>query len=390
MSVKSSLLAGLACCALTGSGTALAAGPRCPDGPILLGAIATATGPADFSEVPKAAKAYFDEINAAGGINGCKIDYAIADDKADPQVAAQAARDLIDNKKIVAMVGGSSLLECAVNAPTYKRSNILSVPGVGVDPVCYHSTNIAPVSSGPYTATTGVGLFATNVLKSKNLCAMFSIVGGTQEAYKEGLARWETLSGQKARLVDTTLPQSGDMTPYILKARDAGCDAVVLNVIEPAAVAWVKSAEAQRVKGIDWLFLAPAYTAQVAQALAGTTQSVYVQTEWEPFTDLAAPGNKEWVASMEKAGRPLTAFSQGGYLSAKVLVDAIKAIDGPATRESVAKALQTMKPVRNPPAGDDYAFRVSTDRPHAIKVVKLVGGKWVPASPDWIIIPPKS
>src|ERR1700761_2458358 len=80
------------------SGSAFAAGPTCPGGSIKLGAISTITGPADFSEVPKAAKAMYDAVNAAGGINGCKIDYEIADDKADPQVAAQAARDFIDNK----------------------------------------------------------------------------------------------------------------------------------------------------------------------------------------------------------------------------------------------------------------------------------------------------
>jgi branched-chain amino acid transport system substrate-binding protein len=53
------------------SGPAFAAGPTCPDGPIKLGAISTITGPVDFSEVPKAAKAMYDAVNAAGGINGC-------------------------------------------------------------------------------------------------------------------------------------------------------------------------------------------------------------------------------------------------------------------------------------------------------------------------------
>ena len=95
------------------SGQALAAGPSCAGGTIKVGAVSTMTGPADFSEVPKAAQAAFDQFNAAGGVNGCKIDYTISDDKADPQVAAQAARDLIDNKEVVAMVGGASLLECA-------------------------------------------------------------------------------------------------------------------------------------------------------------------------------------------------------------------------------------------------------------------------------------
>ncbi|MGO4841317.1 ABC transporter substrate-binding protein, partial [Rhizobiaceae sp. 2RAB30] len=57
------------------SGTALAAGPTCADGTIKVGAVSTVTGPADFSEVPKATQAAFDAVNAAGGINGCKIEY---------------------------------------------------------------------------------------------------------------------------------------------------------------------------------------------------------------------------------------------------------------------------------------------------------------------------
>ena len=74
----------------------------------------------DLSDAPKATKAVFDQLNEAGGINGCKIEYTIADDKADPQVAAQAARDLIDNKEVVVLGGGASLLDCAVNAGTYR------------------------------------------------------------------------------------------------------------------------------------------------------------------------------------------------------------------------------------------------------------------------------
>ena len=68
-----------AAAALTGgmllvSGPAFAAGPTCTDGKIVVGAVSTITGPADFSEVPKAAKATFDKLNADGGINGCKIE----------------------------------------------------------------------------------------------------------------------------------------------------------------------------------------------------------------------------------------------------------------------------------------------------------------------------
>ena len=53
-----------------------------------------------------------------------------------------------------------------------------------------------------------------------------------------------------------------------------------------------------------------------------------------PITDVNSAANKAWVASMNAAKRPLTAFSQAGYLAAQVFVDVIKGIDGPVTREA--------------------------------------------------------
>ena len=40
---------------------------------------------------------------------------------------------------------------------------------------------------------------------------------------------------------------------------------------------------------------------------------------------------------MTSAGVPLTSFAQGGYLAATIFVDALRAIDGEITRESVAE-----------------------------------------------------
>jgi branched-chain amino acid transport system substrate-binding protein len=391
MSFQRPLLVAASLTTLLISNSAFAAGPTCPDGSIKLGAISTITGPADFSEVPKAAKAMYDALNASGGVNGCKIDFEIADDKADPQVAAQAARDLIDNKKVVAMSGGASLLECAVNAPTYKRAKVDSVDGLGVDPVCFNSPNIAPVNVGPYTLSTAMGLFATNTLHAKNFCAMFIIIGGTQEAYKNALARWEKLTGQQMKLVDLTVPIAGDYTPFIIKARDAGCDAVVSNAIEPGVVAWVKTADAQKISGINWLFLSPGYTTEVAKTLADSKQLIYVGTEWEPYTERDSPANKDWIAAMKASNRPLTAFSQGGYLAAQATIGVIRNIDGPVTRESMNEALARMKPTSYPLAGSPYVFG---DGPahspmQATKVMKLENGAWTVLTTDWVVVPAK-
>lgn len=396
MKNKTLLVGAIAAAALwTGIATtptsALAAGPTCKDGKIIVGAVSTITGPADFSEVPKAAKATFDKLNAEGGINGCKIDYTIADDKADPQVAAQSARDIVENKGAVVMTGSASLLDCAVNAGYYDKQGILSVHGLGVDPVCFKSPSISPVNVGPFTLTTAVLQYGSSVLKAKKLCGIFWIVGGTDEAYPAAVARWEKLSGQKIGMIDLTLPFQGDYTPYVLKARDAGCDAVVLNTVEPQIVQMINTADAQNITGIKWLFLAPGYSVQVAKALAATKQEIYVGTEWEPYTDSKSKANEGWNAAMTAAGMPLTAFTQGGYESASILIDVLKSINGPVTRETVSKALHNLAPVKNPLVGTPYTFGVAPMHASSqgTKMVKLENGAWKVETPDWFVLPPE-
>lgn len=379
-------LGALACLGL--SQVSAAAAPTCKAGPIKIGAVSTITGIADFSDAPKAAKAVFDQLNEAGGINGCKIDYSIADDKADPQVAAQAARDLIDNKEVYAFAGSASLLDCAVNAGTFARNDVLSVPGVGIDPLCFNAPSISPVNVGPYTLTTVMLDYATKNLNAQKACAFIAVIGGTQEAYAAGIAAWEKRSGKKITLVDWTLPLQGDLTPYLIKARDAGCDAVLTNQVEPGVVQWIKTADAQKITGINWLFLAPGYTEGVAKSLADTKQPIYIGTEWEPYTEANSPANEEWAATMDKAGLPKTAFSQGGYMAAKVMVDTISGIDGEVSRESVTAALKAGKEMKYPIAGSAYVFGDGkTHSPmQASKIMQLVDGKWTVKTPDWFTL----
>ncbi len=125
----------------------------------------------------------------------------------------KAARDLIDNKAVVALAGGASLLDCAVNAATYNRNDVLDVQGVGVDPLCFNAPSIAPVNVGPYTLTTVMLDYAMKNLGAKKLCAFFLVIGGTQEAYANAVSSWEEASGNKIALIDMTLPAQGDLTP---------------------------------------------------------------------------------------------------------------------------------------------------------------------------------
>ncbi|WP_242893744.1 ABC transporter substrate-binding protein [Actinomadura litoris] len=377
------LVAPLAACADDSSGSA--------SGPINIGSVSTLSGPVTFPEASQAARAVFDDVNANGGINGRKIAYTAADDKGDPASAALAARDVIQNKKAVALAGGASLVDCQVNGPLYKRNKITDVRGIGVDPGCFTSPNISPVNTGPFFGSTVTLYYASEKLKLNKICAFFSIIGSTANAYREGVDRWSKITGKKLLVNDLSLSASTtDFTPYVLRARSAGCEAVLFNGVEPMSIGWVKAAQAQKINNIKWLFLASTYTVEASKALGPAGKNVVALSEFEPYTDEQSAANKDWRATMTKHKVPLTAFAQGGYLAAQHLVTVLRSIKGDITREKVTKAMEDLKPLPSDMTGMPFAF--GTGDAHAsnlaAKFVKPdAKGGWSVLTPEWVKLP---
>ncbi|GAB3886679.1 ABC transporter substrate-binding protein [Kibdelosporangium lantanae] len=361
-------------------------------GPIVVGSVNALSGAATFPEASRAAKAVFDAANAAGGVNGRKIDYKAIDDKGDPAAAAAAAREVVAADNAVALVGSSSLIECEINAKYYEQQKILSIQGIGVDPACFSSPNIAPVNVGPFHDMTLTLLYGSEVLKLDNICALLEIAGNTLPSYQAAIDEWSRITGKKLKYVDSTVPYGGsDYTSYIVKARSAGCGAITVNPVEPDSIGQLKAAQAQGWNDVTWLLLTSVYSENYAKAVGNAGAGVYVPAEFYPFTDAASPQTKEWRDLMTKNGIPLTSFSQGGYLAAKYFLDVVKGIKGDVTRESVTNALHSMQPISDPMVGTPYVFGGA--RTHHDNIagwpIKLATGtnKWELVAQDWLRIP---
>lgn len=85
--------------------------------PIKVGGIHGKAAPGDFPSATDSAGAYFDCVNANGGINGRPIEYMVEYDQWIPELAAQALAKLVGDENVVAMVGNGSFVEMSVNAP---------------------------------------------------------------------------------------------------------------------------------------------------------------------------------------------------------------------------------------------------------------------------------
>jgi branched-chain amino acid transport system substrate-binding protein len=100
-------VAALAAALVVGLPVALAgssADPGVSSTAIVIGGTSPLTGPAAaYASVARGAKAYFDSVNAAGGVSKRKIDYRVVDDAYNPSQTVQAVRRLVEQDKVFAV-----------------------------------------------------------------------------------------------------------------------------------------------------------------------------------------------------------------------------------------------------------------------------------------------
>lgn len=389
MKVLKGLLVGLAF-SLAGAAGAHAAA-SCGDGtgtaatgePIVIGAITGKTGPDDFSNSTKAAKAYFDCLNANGGIKGRPVKYLVEDDQWDPEKAAQLAAKLVDDEKAVLMVGNSSYVECGANAEYYKKSGIYVVAGVGVPRECFFAENYAPTNAGPRVSMLGAMGFALDQLAAKSVVCIGPNIPNVGTWSCDGVM---LLAKEKGFAAETILmdPGSADATSIMLQAAASKPDVIVLGMSKGVAIPLLVAAEEQGLnEQIKFLSAASAYDLSVPETLgAGWDGKFYVNME---FNDLEAttPDNANWLAVMDEYGQesdPRDTFAQAGYLAARIAEKALMSLDSAnITRETVSAAVRGVKDFKSDIFCAPWYFGEGQPRHNANSTTRMAiseGGKW--------------
>lgn len=389
MKVLKGLLVGLAF-SLAGTAGAYAAA-SCGDGtgtaatgePIVIGAITGKTGPDDFSNSTKAAKAYLDCLNANGGIKGRPVKYLVEDDQWDPEKAAQLAAKLVDDEKAVLMVGNSSYVECGANADYYKKSGIYVVAGVGVPRECFFAQNYAPTNAGPRVSMLGAMGYALDKLAAKSVVCIGPNIPNVGTWSCDGVM---LLAKEKGFAAETILmdPGSADATSIMLQAAASKPDVIVLGMSKGVAIPLLVAAEEQGLnEQIKFLSAASAYDLSVPETLgAGWDGKFYVNME---FNDLEAqtPDNANWLAVMDEYGQesdPRDTFAQAGYLAARIAEKALMSLDSAnITRESVSAAVRGVKDFKSDIFCAPWYFGEGQPRHNANSTTRMAiseGGKW--------------
>lgn len=315
--------------------------------PIPIGAVTTMTGLGSFKEADEAVQAYFDCVNANGGIHGRPIVYHDEDDQSKLDVAAQAGKKLVLDNKDYVLVGSTSIIECIANEKLYIEQNILEI-GEGIPPQCYQSKNIAEVNAGPRQSGIGGADFARRKLGAKSLVCSIPKFPGSDYSCR-GLEEWGKKYGVKVTSIYSD-PVSPDYNSLTLQILATGDDAVMIYGTDDIGVQIMAAVEQQDgAAKMKWTVPTSYYTVRFPGAIDNKywNDRLWANTELAPL-DSKAKDNQNWVAVMDKyGGKSLRdSFSQAGYIAARVAVRAMLTIRNPKNinRNTVTAAIQNMKP----------------------------------------------
>jgi len=208
---------------------ALSLTPALAQQTIKVGSVLSVTGPASFLGAPedKTMRMYVDKINAAGGINGKKIELIIYDDGGDANKARTFATRLVDDDKVVAMVGGSTTGTSMAMIPVFEEAKIPFISFAGaievIDPVRKY------VFKTPHTDKMACEKIFEN-LKARKLTkiGLISGTGGFGASMKAQCVKVAPNYGIQILADETYGPRDSDMTAQLTKIKNtAGVQAVV-------------------------------------------------------------------------------------------------------------------------------------------------------------------
>jgi branched-chain amino acid transport system substrate-binding protein len=353
--------------------------------PIEIGAVVGKTGPADFSGSAQAAAAYFACVNANGGINGRPIHYSIEDDQWNPETAAQVAAKLVNDIKVVGMVGNSSFVECAANAKSYETSNVLVIAGVGVPRDCFHAKNISPTNAGPRMSNIGAAQYMHDELHVKRMVCLSLNIPNVGDWSCDGVAAYGKSVGMEVKTILFD-PASMDATSLILQAMAFKPDAIDFNTPKEGGIPLYAAAEQQQLGGKVYL-TAPTshYDASLPKAIGPYWSEggrVFIQLELEPL-DKKGGDVENWLVVLDKFGKPSdqrNTFSQAGYLAADAATSALLKLD-PAKidRAAVAEAFRNIKNFKTDVSCSPWYFGPGDEHNavHSGSVAEIKGGAFV-------------
>jgi len=354
--------AALATLALTASaGAAPVADPGVTASTILLGGTVPLTGEAAaFGSVGPGAKAYFDYVNAKGGVHGRKIDYRFYDDAYDPSQTVQLTRKLVEDDGVVAVFGS---IGTANNLAIRDYLNAQKVPQLFVgDGSQQIGRSFAryPWTMGFLMSYRGEGDVYGKTLVSTRPKAKVAVLYENTELGRDmltGLTRAVAGKGPRVVAKESYEFTGSDVSSQIARLKSSGADTLMLFATPKFFIQAVVAT-----KKLGWkprLYIASVSIEPGIMAIArlnapdltkGAQSIAFLKNPNDPVwaKDPAVALYRTIMRRHNPSGRPTDVYNWYGMTVASTMVEALRKAGRNLTRASLLRAAQSLDLRSNP------------------------------------------
>jgi branched-chain amino acid transport system substrate-binding protein len=335
----------------------------------------TATGGVSSAN---AARMRFEEINAAGGIHGRKINLIVEDHGYQVPKAVQACSKLINRDNVFAFVGA---LGTPMNNACFKDQFAAGVP------------NLYPLSAArsmyePYERLKFIGA-ATYVdqirsavnyfVKEKGkkaICVMYQDTDFGKEIVVGAEMQTKQL-GVKIVEMAANKPTDQDFTASITKLRGAGCDLILMGTIVRDTIIPYTVARQMGWTDVDFVGSAAVYDGVVgaAQGMEGFYGMGLTEI---PYADSSVESVRKFVAAYKaKYNIDPNLGAVYGYVAADLTVQGLKNAGPDLTLDSFIKGLESIKNYKDIFDGPEVNFGPNIRQGANSSFLAVVkGGRW--------------
>lgn len=270
------------------------------------------------------ARLAIDQANANGGALGRKFELVLFDNKSDAAESSTGAAKLIDQDKVVAILGAMTSTNCLSAGPVAQDKKIPMITPTGTNP------KVTMVGDYIFRACflddfqgEVMAAFAFKNLKAKTA----AILVDNASDYSKGLAKFFkqkfTSLGGKVVIEEGFMPDDKEFTAQLLKVKAAKADVLFVPCYyQPAGLI---SKQAREMKIMIPILGGDGWDSSELVKTAGAKplNNIFFSNHYSP--DSTSKLNKEYVkAYSERFGQAPDAFAALGYDAANLVIDAIK------------------------------------------------------------------
>ena len=316
---------------------------------IKLGITLPMTGSASFgyNQLPGAMKAYFDYVNANGGVNGRKISLVVKNDGYLPKQAIQNTQDLIGKDKVMAVIGalGTANNKAVASAVNLGRRGIPSL-FINTGYSGFNDRKAFPTSSTLLPSyimeAKMMSKFAKETYPGKKICLLYQ----DDDFGDDALVGFDKSHGNLDFAVKVAYPSlsqgvAGVPDSWITKFKAGGCEVQIVFGVLSATLYTVQAAAKAAYApkwilgsvGADIISIDP----RTLPLIVGSTSMSFMPSTVDPKDEYVAQFKE--INTKYNAGAKFTSWALIGMNTAFIAVQALKAAGKNPTRKSLLEAI---------------------------------------------------